>query len=76
MKKLILLLFITLTTMACQEEQKIAFVDNAKVVNEYQKKKDFEEKFKAKIETFNKKADSMQQAIKLRHNCFNRALLK
>ena len=26
MKKLILLLFITLTTMACQEEQKIAFV--------------------------------------------------
>ena len=70
MKNLILLLFITLTTMACQEEQKIAFVDNAKVVNEYQKKKDFEEKFKAKIETFNKKADSLQQAIQVEAQLF------
>jgi len=70
MKKVTLVLFFILAITSCQEEQKIAFVDNTKVVNEYQKKKDFEEKFKAKIETFNKKADSLQQAIQVEAQLF------
>ena len=43
MKKLIAVCIIALTFSSCQEQQKIAFVDNNKVVNDYQKKKDFEE---------------------------------
>jgi outer membrane protein len=70
MKKIFLLLILVLTISSCQEQQKIAFVDNAKVVNEYQKKKDFEEKFKSKIENFNKKADSLQQAIQVEAQLF------
>jgi outer membrane protein len=48
---------------SCQEQEKIAFIDNGKVVNGYFKKKDFEAKFQTKIDNFNKKADSLQQAI-------------
>jgi len=70
MKKLSLVLILILTISSCQEKQKIAFIDNAKVVNEYQKKKDFEEKFKTKIESFNKKTDSLQQAIQLEAQLF------
>lgn len=70
MKKLIAVCIIALTFSSCQEQQKIAFVDNNKVVNDYQKKKDFEEKFKIKIDNFNKKADSMQQAIQVEAQLF------
>ncbi|MCA0131276.1 OmpH family outer membrane protein [Winogradskyella alexanderae] len=70
MKKLITICIIALTFSSCQEQQKIAFVDNTKVVNDYQKKKDFEEKFKIKIENFNKKADSLQKAIQLEAQMF------
>lgn len=70
MRKLLAICTLVLTFSSCQEQQKIAFVDNTKVVNEFQKKIDFEEKFKAKIENFNKKADSMQQAIQVEAQLF------
>ena len=56
--------------VACQEQQKIAFVDNTKVVNEFNDKKDFEAKFQIKIEAFNKKADSMQKGIQAEAQMF------
>lgn len=65
MNRIIFALSIVLLISSCQQQQKIAFIDNGKVVNEYYKKKDFEIKFQVKIDRFNKKADSLQQAIQL-----------
>ncbi|WP_111683213.1 OmpH family outer membrane protein [Winogradskyella tangerina] len=74
MKKLIVALILLVGFTSCQEQHKIAFVDNSKVVNEYEKKKKFEAKFQAKINTFNKKVDSLDQAIKIEAQLFqNRA---
>ncbi|MBO3115246.1 OmpH family outer membrane protein [Winogradskyella sp. DF17] len=65
MNRLIFALSIFLMVSSCQQQEKIAFIDNGKVVNEYYKKKNFELKFQAKIDGFNKKADSLQQAIQV-----------
>lgn len=70
MKKIIGVLIIALAFTACQEQQKIAFVDNNKVVNEFQKKVDFEKKFQIKIDKFNKKADSLDKAIQMEAQLF------
>ena len=70
MKKIILGLLILVAFASCQEQQKIAFVDNTKVVNEFNKKVDFEAKFKTKIEAFNKKADSLNQMIQMEAQAF------
>lgn len=70
MKKLVIVLIVLVSFSACQEQQKIAFVDNTKVVNEFGEKKDFEAKFQIKIEAFNKKADSMQKGIQAEAQLF------
>lgn len=63
MKKIVLGLIVLVVAASCQDQQKIAFVDNTKVVSEFNKKKVFEEKFQTKIEVFNKKADSLEKMI-------------
>ncbi|WCO01665.1 OmpH family outer membrane protein [Psychroserpens ponticola] len=70
MKKIIGVLSLVLILASCQEQQKIAFIDNAKVVNEYQKKVDFEKVFQVKVTAFNKKADSLGQAIQIEAQLF------
>lgn len=65
MKNLLPVIIALLSFASCQDKQKIAFVDNNKVVNEYYKKKNFEAKFQIKIKNFNKKADSLQKAIQM-----------
>ena len=50
---------------ACQKEKKIGYVENGKVINDYQEKKDIEAKYQAKEEAFNKKADSIGKAFQL-----------
>ena len=70
MKRIIIGCIVLASFTACQEQQKIAFVDNTKVVNEFNEKKDFEAKFQMKIEAFNKKADSMQKGIQLEAQMF------
>mgnify|MGYP001815236282 CR=1 FL=1 len=70
MKRIIIGLIVLVAFAACQEQQKIAFVDNTKVVNEFNDKKDFEAKFQIKIEAFNKKADSMQKGIQAEAQMF------
>jgi len=51
--------------MSCQNQKKIAFVDNGKMINEYQEKKDIEEKFTQKELAFQKRADSIGKAFQL-----------
>ncbi|ETN94068.1 OmpH family outer membrane protein [Zhouia amylolytica] len=62
MKKIILGIIAATSFVSCQQD-KIAFVDNTKVINDYQEKIDIETKFKGKIEIFDKKADSLGRAF-------------
>ncbi|TYB74174.1 OmpH family outer membrane protein [Bizionia saleffrena] len=64
MKYYIVLAFAFLTLTSCNK-QKIAFVDNGKVINEIQEKKDLEAKYKIKEDAFNAKADGLDEQIKL-----------
>ena len=50
MKKYFGLIAILVFLVACQEQQKIGFIDNGKVINAYQEKIDIEEKYKLKDE--------------------------
>ncbi len=70
MKKLFGVLLVVLVLTSCQEQQKIAYIDNARVVNEYQKKVDFEKIFQVKVTAFNKKADSLEKAIQIEAQLF------
>lgn len=60
MKKLILAVIVLVTFASCQE-QKIGFVDNGKVINDIQEKKDIETKYDGLTEAFKKRADSIGQ---------------
>ncbi|QLE01121.1 OmpH family outer membrane protein [Galbibacter sp. BG1] len=62
MKKLILIGALSIMAISCQQN-KIAFVDNTKLINEYQEKIDIEAKYKGKIEKFDKKTDSLSRAF-------------
>ena len=63
MKKLVVLA-IAITAMACQQN-KIAFVDSVKIMDEYQEKIDVDARFKTKAEAMNKKRDSISQAFQM-----------
>ena len=64
MKNLMFSLFAVFTLASCQQ-QKMAYMDNGKVINEYQGKIDVEEKFKGLDEAFKKKTDSVGLAFKM-----------
>lgn len=53
MRNLIYTLFTVLVFTSCQQ-QKMAYMDNGKVINEYQGKIDIEEKYKALDNVFKK----------------------
>ena len=59
MKKICVIVVLMLLITSCQEQQKIAFVDNGKVINDYQEKLDIEEKYKGKDAVFQKRRDSL-----------------
>ena len=65
MKKTGFIIVLALIMFSCQEQQKIGFIDNGKVINEYQEKIDIEEKYKGKDELFTKRTDSISQAFQL-----------
>lgn len=65
MKNILRLLIITVLLVACQEQQKIAYLDNGEVINAYQEKIDVEARFKLKDEAFKKRTDSIGKAFQL-----------
>ncbi|MCF8713611.1 OmpH family outer membrane protein [Joostella atrarenae] len=69
MKKILLIAAVAFATISCQQN-KIAFVDNGKLINEYQEKIDIEAKYKGQIETFDKRADSVAQAFQAEAQAF------
>jgi len=68
MKKIILGLSI-LAFMSC-EQDKIGFVDNVRLMNEYQQKIDIESKFKIQADALKKKRDSISLAFQTEAQVF------
>lgn len=69
--KNIFVVFLLLTILSCNNEsQKIGFVNNKDLVNDYQEKIDIEAKFKTKIEAFQKRTDSIGQAFQQEAQAF------
>ena len=65
MKNLIYVVFAVLVFASCQQSQKIGYVDNSKLINDYQEKMDVEAILKTKIATYEKRRDSLTQAFQL-----------
>lgn len=65
MKNILRILIVAFLCVACQEQQKIAFLDNGEVINAYQEKIDVEAKFKLKDEAFKKRTDSIGKAFQI-----------
>ena len=70
MNKVILGVAFVLSLAACQQGQKIAYVDNSKLLDEYQEKKDLEELLKGKINKYQLKRDSISQAFQVKAQAF------
>lgn len=68
MKKLLLLGTAVLAFTSCQQPAKIGYVDNSKLINEYQEKKDIEANLQSKIDAFQKRTDSLQRAFQFEVN--------
>ncbi|WP_298340748.1 OmpH family outer membrane protein [uncultured Algibacter sp.] len=63
MRNVIYVVLAMLIFASCEKPNKIGFIDNGTVINDYQKKKDVEAKFQAKEEAFRKRADSISLAF-------------
>ncbi|SDM09706.1 OmpH family outer membrane protein [Kriegella aquimaris] len=68
MKKLFLALMV-LGILSC-EQSKIGYVDNLKLMDDYQEKIDVEAKFKVKADALAKKRDSISQAFQMEAQAF------
>jgi outer membrane protein len=65
MKKILYAALVILTFAFCQQTEKIGYVDNSKLINDYQEKIDIEEKIKIKITPFQKRTDSLRKVFQL-----------
>ena len=65
MRKIILGLTILLAFASCQEKEKVAFVDNTKVMDDYQMKIDIEKKYEDKNTAFSKTRDSIGRVYQM-----------
>ena len=64
MKKIIVIALASVALFSCQQE-KTAFVNNEKLIEEYQERKDIEEKYKVKVEALAKKKDSIGKFLQI-----------
>ena len=64
MKKLAIVFLTIISLTACQQ-QKIGFVENSVLINEYQERKDVEARLNTKIEAFKTRTDSLRSAFEL-----------
>ena len=62
MKKIGLVVVSAILLSSCNQSQKIGFVDNSKLINEYQEKIDLEAQFEKEKKAFQKKNDSLNVA--------------
>ena len=57
-----------ISIISCQQSNKIGFVDNAKLINEYQEKIEIQKKLQEKIKLYELKRDSVRQSFQLEIN--------
>ncbi|WP_396636246.1 OmpH family outer membrane protein [Maribacter sp. R77961] len=69
MKKILFTISCLAVFVSCKQE-KIGYVDNIKLMNEYQEKIDVEAKFKTKADALTKKRDSISQAFQIEAQAF------
>jgi len=69
MKNLVLAAMVLLV-ISCQEQQKIGYVDNVKMMEDYQEKKDFDGRYEVRNAAFTKKKDSISQAFQMEMQSF------
>ncbi|WP_041632726.1 OmpH family outer membrane protein [Maribacter sp. HTCC2170] len=67
--KRVLFAIVVLMMVSCQQE-KIGYVDNVKLMEDYQEKIDVEAKYKTRLDAFGKKKDSISQAFQLEAQAF------
>ena len=67
MKNLFVIILTVCLFTSC-EQQKIGYVDNGKLINEYQEKIDLEARLQTKISAFQKRTDSLRQSFQLEIN--------
>ena len=65
MKNSVLLVLAVLLFASCQDQMKVGYVDNSKLVNDYMKKKDIESRFERKVTAYNKRRDSIGRVFQL-----------
>ncbi len=65
MKNIIYVALALIMLASCQQSQKIGYVDNSKLINDYQEKKDIESRLNIKIEAFQKRTDSLRKVFQL-----------
>lgn len=68
MKKLVFAI-VAMMIVSCQQE-KIGYVDNVKLMDDYQEKIDVEAKYKTKLDAFGKKKDSISQSFQIEAQAF------
>jgi len=61
MKKLIAVVIVLVSFVSCQDQQKIGYIDNGEVINEYQMKVDIEKNYETRNTDFVKTRDSIAQ---------------
>lgn len=76
MKKVILGLMVLVAAASCQEQQKIAFINNGEVINDYQMKIDIEDKFKVQNDNFSKRRDSIAMVYQMEMQSVQQRLAK
>lgn len=65
MKNIIYVALAMIVLTSCQQPQKIGYVDNSKLINDYQEKKNIEAKLNVKIAAFQKRTDSLRKVFQL-----------
>ena len=65
MKKIIYASLVILIFVSCQQSEKIGYVDNSILINDYQEKKDIEKMLNTKIVAFQKRTDSLRKIFQL-----------
>ena len=65
MKNKLYVAFALLIFASCQQTEKIGYVDNSKLINDYQEKIDIENKLKVKVTAFQKRTDSLRKVFQL-----------
>ena len=65
MKKILVALIVLTAFSSCQEQDKVAFIDNGKVINDYQMKIDIEKKYENQNIAFGKMRDSIGRVYQM-----------